>query len=80
MFRHGKRMFLKSTEAPDGNSNRIPGPANPSGVAATPQTVMEDGELPLNLKPPTKEFTKPTRISLENETEGTASHVLLSGK
>ena len=80
MLKHGKRLYFKSEEAPDGNVERIPTPDKTQGVAATPQSVIDDGDLALNLKPPAKEFTKPTRIDLVDATEGTARHVLLDGR
>lgn len=80
MLKHGKRLYFKSEEAPSGDASRIPSPDKTQGVSATPQAVNDDNDLALNLKPPAKEFTKPKRISLEDETEGTARHVLLDGK
>jgi hypothetical protein len=80
MLKHGKRLYFKSEEATGGDANRIPSPDNPNGVATTPQGVIDDGVLALNLKPPAKEFTKPTRTDLADATEGTARHVLLDGR
>ena len=80
MGKQGKRLYFKSEETTGGDASRIPSPDKTQGVAATPQSVIDDGDPALNLQPPAKEFTKPTRISLEAETEGTARHVLLDGR